>query len=91
MSSDPVTLARGRTAVLWLAVAGVVVMIAASFTLGARTGISILGAELLVLAAVRACTSWADRIASRSRSFDVVLLAGIGVAILVLGLTADNV
>ncbi len=85
------TTSRASTLVLWLAVAGVAAAVALSVTVGARIGVSLLGVELLVLAGLRACTPWAGRIASRVRAFDVVLLAGMGAAILVLGLTADNV
>lgn len=77
---------------MWIALAALVLAVAVTFVVGPRVGSVVLAAELVALGFVRAVSKGAPYgISARSRAFDVSVLMGGGVVILVLALTAQNV
>ena len=76
---------------MWVALAGIVLALLATFILGPRVGGVAFAAELVVLGFVRAVSRRPPYgISARSRAFDVTVLMGGGVLIAVLALTAQN-
>lgn len=85
------TLRRRRRPAMWVALAGIVLAVLATFALGPRVGGVVLAVELVALGFVRAVARRAPYgISARSRAFDVTVLMGGGVVIAVLALTAQN-
>lgn len=76
---------------MWVALAGIVLALLATFILGPRVGGVAFAGELVVLGFVRAVSRRPPYgISARSRAFDVTVLMGGGVLIAVLALTAQN-
>lgn len=85
------SLRRRRRPAMWVALAGIVLALLATFILGPRAGGVTLAIELVVLGFVRAVGRRAPYgISARSRAFDVTVLMGGGVLMAVLALTAQN-
>ena len=82
---------RSRRPAMWVALAGIVLVLLTTFIFGPRAGGVALAVELVALGFVRAVARRAPYgISARSRAFDVTVLMGGGVLTAVLALTAQN-